>query len=134
MDLGETELNSFNGMKAAMRDKLVMHFPNPQLEFYLYLDASDHAVGATLNQQDESGRDQLICCLSKKLSPTEHNYPTHEREFLALLTALRKWTHYLGERVHVVAFTDNIALRHWKTAPNLSASDSMACRCGVVQH
>ena len=69
---------------------------------------------------DESGRDQLICCLSKKLNPAEHNYPTHEREFLALLTALRKWKHYLGGGAHVVAHTDNIALRHWKTAPNLS--------------
>ena len=68
-----------------------MHFPNPQFMFHLYLDASDHAVGASLNQQDESGRDKLICCLSKKLSPAEHNYPTHEREFIAFLTALRKW-------------------------------------------
>ena len=98
-----------------------MHFPNLQLEFHLYLDASDHAVGATLNQHDESGRDQLICCLSKKLSPAEHNYPTHDREFLALLTALRKWKHYLGGVARVIAFTDNIAIRHWKTAPNLSS-------------
>ena len=28
---GETELSSLNGLKAAMRDKVVMHFPNPQL-------------------------------------------------------------------------------------------------------
>ena len=57
---GDPELVSFNGLKQAMHDKVTMHFPNPQLEFHLYLDASDHAVGATLNQKDESGRDQLI--------------------------------------------------------------------------
>ena len=66
-----------------------MHCIDPKLEFHIYLGASYHALGAPLNQQDESGRDQLICCLSKKLSPAEHNYPTHEREFLALLTALK---------------------------------------------
>ena len=55
----------------------------------------------------------------KKLNSAERNYPTHEREFLALLQALRYWRHYvLGP--HVVAFTHNVALRHYETAPNLS--------------
>ena len=103
-----------------MRDKVTMHFPNPQLEYHLYLEANGYALGTTLNQKDESGRDKLICCLSKKLNSAEHNYPVHEREFLALLTALKKWKHYLGGGAQVVAHTDNIALRHWTTAPNLS--------------
>ena len=100
--------------------KVTMHFLDPALPYHLYIDASDHALGATLNQRDEQGRDKLICCLSKKLNSAEHNYPVHEREFLALLTALKKWKHYLGGGARVIAHTDNIALRHWTTAPNLS--------------
>jgi len=96
-----------------------MSFPNPELDYHLYIDASEYAIGATLNQPDEHERMQLISCMSKKLSPAERNYPTHEREFLALLSALKKWRHYLlGPRV--IVHTDNVALRHWKTAPNLS--------------
>ena len=57
--------------------------------------------------------------MSKKLNAAEQNYPTNAREFLALLQALRHWRHYvLGP--HVIAFTDNVALRDYKTAPNLS--------------
>ena len=57
--------------------------------------------------------------MSKKLNPAKRNYPTHEREFFSLLQALRHWRHYvLGP--HVVAITENVALRHYKTAPKLS--------------
>ena len=37
----------------------------------------------------------------------------------ALVNALKKWKHYLmGSKV--LAYTDNVALRYWKTAQNLS--------------
>ena len=57
--------------------------------------------------------------MSKKFNSAEKNYQIHEREFLALLQALRHWWHYVL-RPHVVTYTDNVALRHYKTAPNLS--------------
>ena len=117
---GDRELAAFNGLKQAMRDKVTMHFPDPALPCHLYIDASDHALGATLNQRDEQGRDKLICCLSKKLNSAELEFPVHECEFLTLLTALRKWKHYSGGGARVIADPDNIALRHWATAPNLS--------------
>ena len=37
---------------------------------------------------------------------------------LALVHALKKWKHYLMGS-NVLAYTDNVALRHWKTAQNL---------------
>ena len=72
-----------------------------------------------MSQDDSAGCVKLITCMSKKLNSAEKNNPTHEREFLALLQALRHWRHcVLGP--HVVAYTENVALRHHKTAPNLS--------------
>ena len=87
--------------------------------FTLHLDASADALGATLSQPDRRGHLLLLACTSRKLNPAERNYPTHEREMLALVHALKKWKHYLmGSKV--LAYTDNVALRYWKTAQNLS--------------
>ena len=94
--------------------------------FTLHLDASAYALGATLSQPDRRGHLRLLMCTSRKLNPAERNYPTHEREMLALVHALKKWKHYLmGSKV--LAYTDNVALRYWKTAQNLTPSRSMAC-------
>ena len=117
--MGDAELMSIEQLKAYLRESVTLSFPNPEKDYPIFLDASEFALGASLNKLDEHGRMQLITCMSKKLNPAERNYPTHEREFLALLTALKKWRHYVpGARI--VAHTDNVALRHWKTAPNLS--------------
>ena len=62
---------------------------------------------------------QLLTCTSRKLNPAEQNYPTHEREMLALVHAMKKWKHYL-QGPKVLAYTDNVALRYWRTAQNLS--------------
>ena len=86
--------------------------------FTLHLDASADALGATLSQPDRRRHLRLLTCTSRKLNPAERNYPTHEREMLALVHALKKWKLYLmGSKV---AYTDNVALRYWKTAQNLS--------------
>ena len=85
----------------------------------MHLNASATALGATLSQLNTNGELQLVTCTSRKLNPAEKNYPTHEREMLALVHALKKWKHYLlGSKV--VAYTDNVALKFWRTAQNLS--------------
>ena len=72
-----------------------------------------------LSQADHSGELRLITCTSRKLKPAERNYPTHEREMLALVHALKKWKHYLmGSKT--LAYTDNLALKYWRTSENLS--------------
>ena len=32
---------------------------------------------------------------SKKLTGAQRNYPTHDRELLAIVVALKKWRHYV---------------------------------------
>ena len=40
---------------------------------------------------------------SKKLTGAQRNYPTHDRELLAIVVALKKWRHYIdGKRTTVV--------------------------------
>ena len=90
-------------LKAAFIKSAVLAFQDHSQEYIIHLDASDSAVRATLSQEDSSGCVKLLTCMSKKLNSAEKNYPTHEREFPALLQALRHWRHYvLGP--HVVAY------------------------------
>ena len=57
-------------------------------------------------------------CTSLKRNPADRNYPTHEREMLALVHAPKNCKHYLmGSKV--LAYTDNVAIRYWKNAQNL---------------
>ena len=87
--------------------------------FTLHLDSSADALGATLSQPDRRGHLRLLTCTSRKLNPAERNYHTHGREMLALVHALKTWKYYLmGSKV--LAYTDNVALRFWKTTQNLS--------------
>ena len=77
------------------------------------------ALGATLSQPDRCGHFRLLTCTSRKLNPAECNYPTHDRKMLALMHALKKRKHYLRGS-NVLAYTDNVALRYWKPAKNVS--------------
>jgi hypothetical protein len=39
--------------------------------------------------------EQLVAYESRKLSPAERNYTTHEKELLAIIHAIRTWRMYL---------------------------------------
>ena len=58
------------------------------LPWVVYPDASQFAVGGILLQDQEKGL-QPVAFESNKLSPTEQNYATHEREALAIVHCLK---------------------------------------------
>ena len=115
----DEQKRAFANLKDALMESTTLSYPDLNKEFVLHVDASADALGATLSQENHAGHLRLITCTSRKFNPAERNYPTHEREMLALVHALKKWKHYLlGARVK--AFTDNVALKYWQTAQNLS--------------
>jgi len=57
----------------------------------LYVDASDYAVAGILTQPDAEFRDKPIAFYSAKLTPTQRNWATVEKEAYAALTALQKF-------------------------------------------
>jgi len=59
--------------------------------FNLYVDASDYAVAGILTQTDAERRDRPIAFYSSKLTPTQRNWATVEKEAYAALTALQKF-------------------------------------------
>ena len=111
---GQEQQQSFEELKSALLKSAELAYPNWSEPFVVHLDASKFAIGATLSQKDTEENLRLLACTSRKMNPAEQNYPTHEREMLALVDSLKRWKHYLqGSKVE--AFTDNSALRFWKT-------------------
>ena len=110
---------SFAKLKQGRADSTLLAHPDMSLPFTLHIDASADALGATLSQPYRCGHFRLLTCTSRKLNPAECNYPTHDRKMLALVHALKKRKHYLRGS-NVLAYTDNVALRYWKPAKNVS--------------
>ena len=69
-------------------------YPNFQLQFLLYTDASDSAIGAVLSQVQE-GQECVIAYWSRKLQKAERNYSTTEQEALAVVSSLKKFYPYV---------------------------------------
>jgi hypothetical protein len=82
------------------------------------VDASAIALGAVLTQPGEGDIDHPIAFARRKLSYSEHNYNTTEREGLAMVYALQKYKHYLLGK-HFKMFTDHSSLRYLVNKPVL---------------
>jgi hypothetical protein len=73
----------------------------------LYTDASCVAAGAVLLQDG-----QPVEFFSRKFSPTEQRYSTHEREALAVVTSILHFR-FLLLGTQFVVFTDHKSLEFW---------------------
>ncbi|CAI7891941.1 unnamed protein product [Closterium sp. NIES-54] len=105
-------------LKTALTSAPVLILPDPEKDYVIEADASDQAVGAVLMQDQGKGL-QPIAYLSKKLHGAELNYPIHDKEALAIITAFKTWRCYLEGRKTTV-YTDHCNLKYLKTQPTLS--------------
>lgn len=81
---------AFQTLKEALCSAPVLAMPYFNQPFILETDASDKGMGAVLMQGKRP-----IAFLSKALGVRNQGLSTYEKEFLALLTAVQKWRHYL---------------------------------------
>jgi len=98
-------------LKEKMVTVSILVFPDWKKIFHVHVDASSIALGVILAQPGEGGIDHPIAFASRKLSSTERNYTTIEREGLAMVYALQKFRHYLLGS-HLKMFTDHSALKY----------------------
>ena len=84
----------------------ILVFPDWTRPFHVHVDSSSIALGIILAQPGDRGIDHPIAFASRKLSSTERNYTTTEREGLAMVYALQKFRHYLLGS-HFKMFTDH---------------------------
>ncbi|MCW2743449.1 MAG: uncharacterized protein JWR45_3871 [Blastococcus sp.] len=115
---GAEQQRAFEQLKHAVTTAPVLALPDEHLPFVIRTDASGFALGAELLQDQGRGL-QPIAYHSQKMTPAERNYPVHEQELLAVISALKEWRHYVfGKEFKVV--TDHQSLRYLGTQPNLS--------------
>lgn len=110
--------NSFTQLKKMLTEAPILAYPDYNLPFHLYTDASNMGLGAVLAQV-QGGQERVIAYASRSLRPTERNdqnYSSFKLELLALVWAVTdKFKHYLAA-TPFVAFTDNNPLSHLQTA------------------
>ena len=99
---------SFKKIKCVLMNTPVLSAPNFDKQFKLTVDASDIGIGTALFQESDDGVDRVVCYFSKKLTKSQKNYSTIEKECLALLLALQHFDVYLNVTLHpILVYTDH---------------------------
>jgi hypothetical protein len=79
--------------------------PDFQKTFQVKCDASGYVVGWVLSQDDRP-----VAYYSEKLDDAKLKYSAYDKEFYAIIQALKKWRHYLIPKEFVL-YSDNHALQ-----------------------
>jgi hypothetical protein len=93
--------------------------PNSTDPIMLVADASNRAIGGYIGQGKDYKTMQPAGFHSRALNSSEKNYPTHDKEMLAIVDTTKKFSQQLlGRRFE--ALTDHAPLVYWKTQRDLS--------------
>jgi hypothetical protein len=96
---------SFNLLKQKITEQPVLVLPDFKKTFQVKCDASGYAIGGVLSQDDK-----LVVYFIEKLDDAKLKYSTYDKEFYAIIQALKKWRHYLVPKEFVL-YSDNHALQ-----------------------
>jgi hypothetical protein len=93
---------------------LILAYPDFTQQFKMEVDVSAFAVGGILFQRDEDGKKCDVAYYSHTLNSAEHNYDVWDREFLAIVKALKKWHPLLlGTNHKIIVWTDHANLQYY---------------------
>jgi hypothetical protein len=96
---------SFKLLKEKITGQPILVLPDFSKTFQVRCDTTGFTVGAVLSQENRT-----IAYFSENLNETKMKYSTYDKEFYAVIHALKKWRHYLVPTKFVL-YSDNHALQ-----------------------
>eukprot|EP00253_Pinus_taeda_P031986 PITA_31986 len=102
----EAAKHSFQILKKKITERPVLRLPDFNKLFQVRCDASGTAIGVVLSQEDRP-----VAYFNEKLNESRQKYLTYDKEFYAIVQALKHWRHYLLGNEFVL-FSDNSALQY----------------------
>ncbi|GFO31012.1 Zinc finger protein [Plakobranchus ocellatus] len=106
---GDSQERAYNSLKVAVTSKPVLQLLDVNKRFVLRTDASNRGLGAALMKENE-GTLFPVAYASKKLTDRERKYSVTEREALAIVSGVKKFSLYLYGTVFTLQ-TDHGALQ-----------------------
>lgn len=109
LDWSEDQKSAFEACKTQLSEATLLAHPDPEAHLTLYTDASDTAIGATLNQLRKTENEpslEPLAFFSSKLSTAQKKWSTFDRELYAIYAAIRHFRHMLEGRQFTI-FTDH---------------------------
>ena len=104
----------FGEVKKKMTEAPVMRLPDFTKLFEVECDAFGLGISGILSQEHHP-----IAYFSEKLNDAKLRYSTYDKEFYAVVEALRHWCHYLLPKEFVI-YSDHDALRHLNSQKKLN--------------
>lgn len=108
---GETHQQAYELLKSRLCAATQLHTVEYGSPFGLLVDASATAVGCCLVQWSTDGREKPIAFASSKLSQTQQNWATIEREAYAVVFALRKFRNFIFG-ASIIVYSDHNPLTY----------------------
>eukprot|EP01018_Ginkgo_biloba_P015298 Gb_10774 [translate_table: standard] len=106
---------NFELLKKKMSEAPVLSLPNFDKIFEVECDASSVGIGAVLSQEGRT-----VAYFSEKLNEARQKYSMYDKEFYALVQALKYWRHYVLPR-EFLFFIDHQALKFINSQVKLNA-------------
>lgn len=95
---------AFDKLQAMLTSEPLLALPNFALPFAVQCDASTHAMGAILSQNDEHGIAHPIAYTSALFNTAQRNYTVTEKECLSIIHAITQFRVYLyGARFRILS-------------------------------
>jgi hypothetical protein len=110
----QKQQNAFNFLKKCLTKAPILQYSDFDKEFILYTDASGHGLGAIIVQKNDEGKEGVIAYASRSLNPAERRYGITDQECLAVVWAIRHFSHYLCFK-HFTVYTDHSVLKWLQT-------------------
>lgn len=98
-------VKAFENIKSQLAQITLLAFPNINAHLGLFVDASDTAIGAALNQRVDNSW-QPLGFFSIKLSSAQAKYSAYDRELLAAYKGIKYFRYHLEGR-NFTLFTDH---------------------------